>query len=149
MSYNIQVIVATPVFTGKQLNVGVSVSGLPGTPGPSFDMDFDGGNIDITGLTTLNNTVTVPSNAIKAHIKLTSSNANENIDTVTNLPSNVPIRFFADSGVTVNFISGTGTNNPRLDGGINCQVHGDYNEWLELTKINGVVCQTNKGIYTT
>lgn len=150
MSYSVTVKVTSPTFSNKRLNTSVRVGGTPGPAGPSFDQDFDAGTIPLDGITVIDYTLltAVPSNALKASAALTSIYTTESIENITNMPANIPIRFFPASGVTITFVHGTGTNNPRCSTGINVEVNGTKKEWIEFTKINGVVCQTNSGIYS-
>lgn len=157
MSYSIAVKVKSPTFSNRRLNVGVRIGGTPGPAGPAFDYMFDAGSINISGASAIDITdaTSIPSNALTGVITLTSSNATESIDQLANMVEGVPVRFFAEAGLKVTFES----NNldvgsvgdplqPRCLGGVNITINGDYHEWIEFTKIDGDIVQTNSGIYT-
>lgn len=158
MTLIIKAYVKSPTFTNKRLNANISVRGIPGPAGPSFDRNFNAGSVVITGATQIdiNDATTIPANALMGSVTLTSGNATENISQIANMVEGVPVRFFSEPGLIVNYVSndediaGTGDAlQPRCQGGVNVQVNGDYNEWIEFTKLNGIISQTNAGIYTT
>lgn len=158
MSFSVTVKVKSPTFTNKRLNTSVRLGGIPGPAGPAFDYMFDAGSIDITSDTQIDisDATAIPSNALKGAITLESSNATESIDQLANMVEGVPVRFFADAGLKVTFESNdqdvnavTDPLQPRCLGGRPITIDGDYNEWIEFTKLNGVISQTNAGIYTS
>lgn len=150
MSNIISVRIKNPTFSNRRLNVGVSVRGIPGSAGPAFDRNYAAEDIDITSLTDIDHGdgYSFPSNALLASVILTSDNETESIEDIENLPEGVPTRYFPEAGLIVTFVSGAVSTNPRCEGGINVQVNGDNKEWIEFTKINGIVSQTNAGIYS-
>lgn len=150
MSNVISVRIISPTFTNTRLNAVVSVRGLPGTPGPSFDRNYQAPDIDITSLTAIDHGdgYSFPASALLASVNLTSTNSTESITDIENQPLGVPVRYFPESGLVVTFVHGTGGTNPRISTGINVELNGNKNEWIEFTNINGTICQTNSGIYS-
>lgn len=111
------------------------------------------GTLDITGLTTADISAAInpiiPQNTLYAFVKLTSTNGTENINLIESLPILIPVRFFIGSALVVTFVSGTSVpNNPRVSAGLNTEVGNVANEWIEFAKINGVVLETSRGIYS-
>ncbi len=102
-------------------------------------------SIDVTGLTTLD---FGSFSQLLKNVILISFNTTESIDTVLNLPINKSIVIDADFGLTVTFEHGTGTNEPRIEGGFNTYISGTYSEWIELEKNKlGVIRQKNIAAY--
>lgn len=151
MSLTTEVIVKNPTFTNKVLNVEVKVSGIAGPPGPTLIPSLDLGSFSITGVDSIDiddDLNPIPSNTIAAFVQLNSSNATETIKTLVDMPAGIPIRFHAAASLIITFEHAVGTNKPRCLGGINNSINGDYNEWIEFTKIDGKVLQTNIGKYS-
>lgn len=86
-------------------------------------------------------------------IYLTASNATRSITdilnwrTPTNYISNKKIRFNVEPGLIVTFVHGTGTDNPRCEGGASAVIDGDTGDWIEFELYNGVIKQSNIGTY--
>lgn len=101
--------------------------------------------IDITGLTTLD--LGTNSELLK-NVVLISSNSSESIDTILNMPPDIKPILEPKFGLIVNFIHGTGANQPRIEGGANTYVNGSYSEWIEfeISKLN-VIRQFNIATY--
>lgn len=94
----------------------------------------------ITGLTTMTFGATFNYIGI---VDLVSTNTSEAIDLFANFPANHPVRFFPESGLVVTFSNGSGSNQPRCEGGINAVIDGTNGEWIEFTKqSDGFIYQT-------
>ncbi len=147
--YNVEVVVTSPVFTNKQLSVEVSVSGVPGAAG-SVNNDFAAGNINISSLTNINVSLAsaLVAGTVNASIGLTSSNATESIQTLTNLVADVPYRFYPAAGLKVTFVHNVAAGKPRCQGGVNLTIDGDYGEWVEIKKHNSILYVQSYGVYS-
>lgn len=112
-------------------------------------------NFSITGATTIDpSTAGIVKGIVSQSVVLTSANPTETINTITTakMPNYWPVRFFAASGLTVTFTnSGTlvcqSTLNTVLNGTANAVINGTNGDWVEFTKINGVIYQTNCAKY--
>lgn len=96
---------------------------------PGFS-NFDE-EVDITGLTTLDQTITFNYVGI---LKLTSTNATETINLFANFPVFQPVRFSPETGLTVTFTHATGADQPICSGGVNAVINGTTASWIEFTR---------------
>jgi len=121
------------LFTGAQTLVGKTLA---------IDSNFEY-LYDITGLTTLD--IGANNNYIGIAL-IQSTNPTESINLFANFPERQRVRFYPDI-VVLTFISGSGANQPICEGGINAVLDGSKGDWIEFTKINGKIYQTNIGTY--
>lgn len=101
---------------------------LDGGINPTTPINVTGGIIDLSIL---------PDNLIRQEVIINSTDSN--ISILNGMPDNWPIRFQPISGLTITFVNGV----LRCLGNINVILNGTNNEWIEFTKINGTITQTN------
>ena len=104
------------------------------------------GALNISGLTTINpiSLASTPKNAVVTTVYLQSTNSIETINNIINIDDDVPTRFKPLTGLKVTFTDGA----IIISAGLNKDVDGSKGEWIEFTKTNGVIIQTNEGIYS-
>lgn len=65
---------------------------------------------------------------------LASTNLTESISSFVSFPDFHPIRFYPESGLVLTFVHGTGTDQPRCEGGVSAVLNGTNGDWIEFTK---------------
>lgn len=101
---------------------------------------YGGIPIDITGLTTLDVTQSIPASLLvyANNFLLSSSNPTESISDFLNVLTyggeNKKYKFNIDRGLEVTFVHGTGINQPRCEGATSEVLNGDNCDWIEFER---------------
>lgn len=99
-------------------------------------------NFEETEIITGTNVVNITGDEVCGRIILSSANPAETLDTITGLTQeNFPVRFYPETGLIATFTNVAA--NYSLAGGIPAVLDGTNGDWVEFTRLNGVIYQTN------
>ena len=77
-------------------------------------------------------------------VNLTSSNSSESIESVGYIKEGRILRCKPHNGLIITFHHGV---NIKMKGATNTNINGSNREWIDFQKIDGVVCEINRGQY--